>query len=144
MNKEQFKKDFLNFLFQNTQYSYLMGSQELVSSNSIEVELIIPSSCELEDIFLFIMYFIEIEVLEKVKKTESDVNMPLIKHPNIKYVTSDKDFYQLDKDFTNLNPFLNENLVYFNVSKPISDLENHINDIQINGNKVRWKIPIYH
>lgn len=143
MNIEEFKSKFLNFFIENNKYSYLLGSQELISSKKVNVEVILPNADNFEDIFVCLLYFIELEILEHISYRKADINAPLLKHQNIKYITNNIDLYNIDPDYINYNPFINNELVYINIENPLSDIENHIQDIKITNNKITWTIPIY-
>ncbi len=122
-----------------------MGSQQMNPLDNVEVSIMLPDkNTELNsDVFEAIMMLIECELADLIPHNVSDIDMPIIKHPNLKYYTSLESIYENEKEYISYVPFMEDRLIYFNVEKPIADIENYIEDVTIKDNVLTLKFPIY-
>lgn len=127
-----------------------MGSQQLNPSGYLIIELLSNSDegfldDEIESTMDAVMCLMEMELVRKIKYKVGHIDDPIFKHKNIKYFTSLDTVYDIDKDYISYVPFLDNEIIYTNVEKPLGDLENHHLDIQLTDRHKRlyWKIPYY-
>lgn len=148
-NTEEFK----NILFQEltqSKYKWLFGNENILS-NKIKVELIIANSYEsgltdyLIDYNAIVEIFIQLILTKLLKninyKKFNNLDSLFIKHDNIQYFTNDIDFYHTDSDYIHYLPFI-DNTITIDTSSSICDLENHIDNITFENNRVELNFNI--
>ena len=75
-------------------------------------------------------------------KRKYNIGDPLLKPSNLYYFTPDLSMVETDKDYFLYMPFLKDT-VYCTIEKSIANMENYIDEIKFENNKLLLKFPLY-